>query len=125
MVDDKSSPATWRQLYNACVPSVLLYRSECWTTLCSDLRHLGAFHNQRLGAILKISTKEQKCICLTSAQLWSRFGDEKRVAEKARSLHVAHDFGGRTSLSDIFWQPVMHEIGSDLLQIADVGKRRL
>ena len=64
-------------------------------------------------------------ICLTSAQLWSRFGDEKRVAEKVRSLHAVHNFGGRTRLIDIFWQPVMKEIGSGLLQIADVGKRRL
>ena len=45
---------------------------------------MGAFQNQHLGAILKISTKEQNCICLTSAQLWSRFGDEKRVAKKVR-----------------------------------------
>ena len=88
LVDDKSSLATRRQLYNACVPSVLLYRSECWTTLCSDLRYLGTFHHQCLGAIPKISTKEQKCICLTSAQLWSRFGDEKRVAEKVRSRQL-------------------------------------
>ena len=41
LVDDKSSLVTRRQLYNACVPSVLLYRSERWTTLCSDLRHFG------------------------------------------------------------------------------------
>ena len=85
LVDDKSPIATRRQLCNAYVPPVLLYRCECWTTLCSDLRHLGTFHHQRLGAILKISTKEQKCICLMSAQLRSRFGDEKRVAEKVRS----------------------------------------
>ena len=88
LVDDKSSLVTRRQLYNACVPSVLLYRSERWTTLCSDLRDLGAFHHQRLGAILKISTKEQKCNCLMSAQLRSRFGDEKRVAEKVRSRQL-------------------------------------
>ena len=37
-----------------------------------------------------------------SAQLRSRFGDEKRVAEKIRSLHAVHDFGGRTRLIDIF-----------------------
>ena len=64
-------------------------------------------------------------ICLTSAQLRSRFGDEKRVAEKVRSLHAVNDFGGGTRLIDIFSQPVMQEIGSDLLQIGDVGKRRL
>ena len=29
LVDDKSALATWRQLCNTCVPSVLLYRSEC------------------------------------------------------------------------------------------------
>ena len=39
LVDDKSFLATQRQLYNACVASVMFSRSECWTTLCSDLRH--------------------------------------------------------------------------------------
>ena len=33
LVYDKSALATRRQLCNACVPSVLLYRSECWATL--------------------------------------------------------------------------------------------
>ena len=75
LVDEKSSLATRRQLHNACLPSVLLCRSACWMTLCSDLHHLSAFHHQRLGAILKISMKYQKCICLTSGQLRSRFGD--------------------------------------------------
>ena len=49
---------------------------------------MGVFHHQRLGAVLKISTKEQKCICLTSAQLRSRFGNEKRVAEKVQSRQL-------------------------------------
>ena len=123
--------------------------------LCSDLRHLDAFHHQCLRIILKILTEEQKCTRLTSAQLRSRFGDEKSVAEKVRSRqlewlgHVArmpdnrmpkcllfaalpavrpacrHDFGGRTWLIDIFRQPVMQKIGSSLLWIADVGERRL
>ena len=82
LVDDKLSIATRRQLYNACVLSVLLYGSECWTSLCSDLRHLEAFRHQCLRIILKISTEEQKCTRLTSAQLLSRFGDEKSLAEK-------------------------------------------
>ena len=46
-------------------------------------------------------------ICLTSAQLRSRLGDEKRVAENVRSLYAIHNFGGRTRLIDIFWQPVI------------------
>ena len=41
------------------------------------------------------------------------------------TLHAVHDIGGWTRLIDIIWQPVMQEIGSGLLQIADVGKRRL
>ena len=45
LVDDKLSIATRRQLYNACVLFVLLYGFECWTPLCSDLRHLDEFHN--------------------------------------------------------------------------------
>ena len=54
----------------------------------TDPRHLGTFRHQRLGTILKISTKLQKCICLTSTLLRSRFGDEKRVAEKVRSRQL-------------------------------------
>ena len=54
----------------------------------TDPRHFGAFRHQRLGTIMKISTKLQKCICLTSTLLRSRFGDEKRVAEKVRSRQL-------------------------------------
>ena len=86
--DDKLSIATRRQLYNACVHSVLLYGSKCWTPLSSDLRHLDAFHHQCQRIILKISTEEQKCTRLTSAQLRSQFGDEKSVAEKVRSRQL-------------------------------------
>ena len=49
---------------------------------------MSAFHHQRLSTTLKISKKEQKCICITSAQLWSQFGDEKRVAEKVGSCQL-------------------------------------
>ena len=49
---------------------------------------MDAFHHQCLRIILKISTEEQKCIRLTSAQLRSRFGDEKSVAEKVRSRQL-------------------------------------
>ena len=86
LVDDKLSVATRRQSYNACVLSVLLYGSECWTPLSSDFRHLDAFRHQCLRTILKISTEEQKCTRLTSAQLRSRFGDEKSVAENVQEL---------------------------------------
>ena len=39
--------------------------------------------------------------------IWSRFGDEKRVADEVLSLPAVHDFGGRTRLMDIFSYPVM------------------
>ena len=91
---------------------------------------------------------------LTSARRRSRFGDEKSVAEKVRSRqlewlgHVARIPDncmpkhlliaalpavrpacgprlGKRWLIDIFRQPVMQEIGSSLLRIADVGEGRL
>ena len=37
---------TKRQVYQACVLSVLLYRSECWTLLRRHLKRLNSFHHR-------------------------------------------------------------------------------
>ena len=73
LIDDRLCLAALRQSYNVCVLSMLLYGSECWTPLYSDLRRLDAFHLQCLRTILKVSTEEQRCTRLTSAQLQSRW----------------------------------------------------
>ena len=63
-------------------------KDVCWTPLCSDLRHLDVFHHQCLRTILNVSAEERKCTRLMSAQLRSRFGDEKSMAEKVRSRRL-------------------------------------
>ena len=73
---------------------MLVFFPYCWTPLCSDLRHLDAFHHKYLCTILKVSMEQQKCTCIPSAQFRSWFGDEKSVAEvQSRQLerlgHVA------------------------------------
>ena len=46
---------TKQKIYQACVLSILLYGSECWTLLCHQRRKLESFHHRCLKTILGIS----------------------------------------------------------------------
>ncbi len=50
---------TKRRIYQACVLSVLLYGSECWTPLRRHLRRLGAFHHRCIRTVLGITNGQQ------------------------------------------------------------------
>ena len=50
---------TKRAIYQACVLSVLMYGSECWTSLRRDLRRLNAFHHRCVRTVLGISRSQQ------------------------------------------------------------------
>ena len=45
-------------IYQACVLSVLLYGSECWTPLRRDFRRLNAFHHRCVRTVLGISRSQ-------------------------------------------------------------------
>ena len=47
--------ATKRKVYQACVLSILLYGSECWTPLQRQLKHLDSFHHRCIQTILGIT----------------------------------------------------------------------
>ena len=66
---------TKRAIYQACVLSVLLYRSECWTPLRRDLRRLNAFHHRCVHNVLGISRRQQWTQHITSWELRQRWGD--------------------------------------------------
>jgi len=40
--------STKLKLFQRCVPSPLLYGSECWRVTEHDLKHLSTFHTKRL-----------------------------------------------------------------------------
>ena len=46
-------------VYDACVVSTLLYRSEAWTTYSKQERKLNSFHLRSLRGILGISWKDK------------------------------------------------------------------
>ena len=57
--DHNLSMRTKRQLFSACILSILLYGSECWTPLSQDLKQLDQFHHRCLRAILAVSRQDQ------------------------------------------------------------------
>ena len=74
--------ATKRIVYQACVLSVLLYGSECWTLLKRHSRRLDAFHHRCIRSILGITNKEQWTNHITSDQLRQKWGDRETATEK-------------------------------------------
>ena len=74
--------ATNRIVYQACVLSVLLYGSECWTLLKRHSRRLDAFHHRCIRSILGITNHEQWTSHITSDQLRQKWGDKKTTTEK-------------------------------------------
>ena len=74
--------ATKRIVYQACVLSVLLYGSECWTLLKRHSRRLDAFHHRCIRSILGITNHEQWTSHITSDQLRQKWGDKETATEK-------------------------------------------
>lgn len=66
----------------ACVLSVVLYRSECWTPLTKNLKKLDSFHNGCIRTILGISNKQQWSERITSLELRQRWGDLETATVK-------------------------------------------
>ena len=58
-MDKDLQVATKRKMYQACVLSVLLYGSECWSPLKKQLKKLDSFHNRCMRTILGIISKQQ------------------------------------------------------------------
>ena len=79
--DRNLSVSTKRYLYTACVSSVLLYGSECWTPLKADLAMIDAFHHRAIRAILCVSRRQQRTDGLTNLQLRRRWGDERTLSD--------------------------------------------
>ena len=73
---------TKHKVYQACVLSVLLYGSECWSPLRSDLKRLDSFHNRCLRNILGISRQQQRSQRITSGSVRRRWRDTDTLTDK-------------------------------------------
>ena len=73
---------TKRQVYQACVLSVLLYGSESWTLLRRHLNRLNAFHHRCVHNILGITSRQQWKQHITPEQKREHLGDLETAATK-------------------------------------------
>ena len=80
--DRNLSMNTKRQVYQACVLSVLLYGSEYWTPLKRHLKRLNSFHHRCVRMALGISHRRQWEERITATNLRERWGDEETVISK-------------------------------------------
>ena len=71
-----------RQVYKACVLSVLLYGSECWVPLRRHLRKLNTFHHRCVRAVLGISNQRQWEERISSASVREMWGDVETITIK-------------------------------------------
>ena len=58
-IDRNLTTNTKCQVYEACVLSILLYRSQCWTSLHRYLNRLNALHYRCIRIILGITSMQQ------------------------------------------------------------------
>ena len=78
--DRNLSVNTKRLVYQACVMSVLLYGSECWTPLKSHLKRLNSFHHRCVRIALGVSHRSQWEQRISVRHLRERWGDEETVS---------------------------------------------
>ena len=81
---DKDQVTTKRKVYQACVLSVLLYGSECWTPLKKQLKRLDSFHNRCVRSIFGITNKQQWEQHITSTEIRRRWGDPEAAASRVK-----------------------------------------
>ena len=79
---------TKRKIYQACVLSVLLYGSECWTPLRRHLKRLDSFHHRCIRTVLGVTNKQQWEEHISSEMVRERWGDTENVAVKIQKRRL-------------------------------------
>ena len=79
---------TKSMVYQACVLSVLLYGSECWTPLRKDLKKFDSFHHRYILTILGITNQQQWAKHITSQSVRQQWGDSEADHVKKTTMHV-------------------------------------
>ena len=73
---------TKRNVYRACVLSVLLCGSECWVPLRRHLKKLGSFHHRCLLSVLGITNQRQWEEHIFSAAVREQWGNVEKIETK-------------------------------------------
>ena len=73
-------------VFNACALSLLLYGSECWTSLQSDIRRLSSFHMRCICSVLGITWAQAWAEHTSNAELLALWSDTKTIEEKLACL---------------------------------------
>ena len=76
------SLTTKRQVYEACVVSVLLYGGECWILLRKHLKWLHAFHHCCICTVLGITNMRQWEERITSRMIREQWGYQETITIK-------------------------------------------
>lgn len=87
-MDRHLTTKTKRKVYQACVLSVLLYGSECWTPLKKHLQKLNAYHQRCIRTILGISNRQQWSHHITALKIRRRWGDLETASDKIAKLRL-------------------------------------
>ena len=80
--DSNLTITTKRRVYEACVLSILLYGSECWTPLRRHLNRLNAFHHRNIRTALGITNRQQWELRISSAMTRELWGDTETIEVK-------------------------------------------
>ena len=130
--DAHLSVATKRSVYRACVLSVLLYGSECWIPLRSDLKKLNSFHHRCVRTVLGITNRRQWEEHISSAMVREQWGDVETIETKLvkRRLewlgHIARMQEHRLPKLCLFgWLPRTRPCGGPRRRWRDLVKRDL
>jgi hypothetical protein len=110
--DSNLTITTKRRVYEACVLSILLYGSECWTPLRRHLKRLNAFHHHNIRTVLGITNRQQWDLRISSTMMRDLWGDSETIEVKVtkRRLewlgHVARMSDDRAPKKTLFgWLP--------------------
>ena len=79
---------TKRLIYQACVPSVLLYGSESWTPLRRHLKRLDSFHHRCIRTVLGITKRQQWEEHINLEALRERWGDVETISTKLQKRRL-------------------------------------
>ena len=82
------SLTTKRQVYQACVLSVLQYGGECWILLRKNLKRLNAFHHRCIHTVLGITNMRQWEERITSRKTREQWGDQETITVKLMKRHL-------------------------------------
>ena len=99
-----------RCVFNACMLSLLLFGSECWTPLQHNHQRLSVFHMWRIRSTLGVFRRDCWHNHTTNAQLLEMWGDTDTICVKVAQRRL--EWLGHVARMDSSWMPRQILFGS-------------